>query len=73
MEIATEAIEDLKEFDETAGKRGRLGTRVLWGSEKLVVRGFQTVDGDRKANVWRRLRNEDRIAVLAEENFDVES
>ena len=34
--------------------------------------GSQTVDGDRKANVWRGLRNEEGTAVPAEENPDVE-
>ena len=36
------------------------------------MRGSQTVDGHRKANVWRRLRNEGWIGVLAEENYGVE-
>ena len=46
------------------------------GASRLVTSwcaiGSQIVDDYRKANVWRRLRNEDGTAVLAEENPDGE-
>ena len=63
----------MKEFDATAGKEGGWELGFCRVPKKLVVRGSQTVDGHRKANVWRRLRNEDWMAVLAEENCGVES
>ena len=56
--------------DKTAdGDSGFVG----FGKNLWCAIGSQTVDGHRKANVWRRLRNEDGTAVLAEENSDVES
>ena len=46
---------------------------VGFGKNLWCAIGVQTVDGHRKANVWRRLRSKDGNAVLEEENFDVES
>ena len=69
-------LKDLEGFDATARKRGRRGRagrrRWIWVLEGSDPSGIQTGNGYRKANVWRRLRNEDGTVVLAEENPDVE-
>ena len=44
-----------------------------FGKNLWCAIGSQTGNDHRKANIWRRLRNEYVNAVLAEENFDVES
>ena len=79
MEIATEAFKRFggvrrNGWEKMAVGEGRTAERDLgfggFGKNLWCTIGFQTGDGHRKANVWRRLRNEDRIAVLAVENFD---
>ena len=82
MEVATEAFKNFggvrrNGSEKRAAGAGRTAERDLgfggFGKNLWCAIGSQTGNGHRKANVWRRLRNENRIAVLAEENFDVES
>ena len=82
MEIATEAFKRFEGvghngWEKMAAGAGRTAERDLgfggFGKNLWCAIGSQTGNGHRKANVWRRLRNDDRIAVLAAANFDVES
>ena len=82
MEIATEAFKRFggvrrNGWEKRATEAGRTAERDLrfgeFGKNLWCTIGFQTGDGHQKANVWRGLRNESVNAVLAEEDFDVES
>ena len=82
MEIATEAFKRFggvrrNGWEKMAAGAGGTAERDLgfggFGKNLWCAIGSQTGNGHRKANVWRRLRNESVNAVLAEEDFDVES